>query len=241
MKAFLLAAGEGTRLRPITNSIPKCLVPIRQQPLLGIWLELCRESGIDEVLINLHAHGDAVRQFLSSNDCGVRITLSEEPVLLGSAGTIAAKRAWVGSDPHFFVFYADVLTNMDLTAMLDFHRRAGMAATLGLYEVPNPSQCGIVELDGKNIIRAFHEKPAQPAGNLAFSGVMIGTPEFLQALPADSPADLGFHLFPKLIGRMAGYVSREYLVDVGTMSNYEAAQQSWPGLGTVSRLESSHA
>src|SRR6266496_1813946 len=108
MKAFLLAAGEGTRLRPITNSIPKCLVPIRRQPLLGIWLELCRESGIDEVLINLHSHGDSVRQFLAEDDCGVRVTLSEEPVLLGSAGTIAANRAWVESDAHFFVFYADV-------------------------------------------------------------------------------------------------------------------------------------
>jgi mannose-1-phosphate guanylyltransferase len=241
MKAFLLAAGEGTRLRPITDTIPKCLVPIRRQPLLGIWLELCRESGIDEVLINLHAHSDAVRQFLSANNCDVRVKLFEEPVLLGSAGTIGANRAWVESDPQFFVFYADVLTNMDLTAMLDFHRRSGMAATLGLYEVPNPSQCGIVELDSNNTIRAFHEKPAHPAGNLAFSGVMIGTPEFLQALPADAPADLGFHLFPKLIGRMAGYISREYLVDVGTMGNYEAAQRSWPGVRTVSRLENSHA
>ena len=269
MKAFLLAAGEGTRLRPITNSIPKCLVPIRQQPLLGIWLELCRESGIDEVLVNLHSHGDAVRQFLSANDYGLRVTLSEEPTLLGSAGTIGANRAWVDSEPYFFVLYADVLTNMDLTAMLNFHRQAArrpsgpadgsprmpIAATLGLYEVPNPSQCGIVELDQNNIIRAFHEKPAQPNGNLAFSGVMIGTPEFLQALPSEAPADLGFHLFPKLIGRMAGYVSREYLVDVGTMSNYEAAQRSWPGLLSASTptatpdtressdscLESSHA
>ena len=253
MKAFLLAAGEGTRLRPITNSIPKCLVPIRQQPLLGIWLELCRESGIDEVLINLHAHAGAVRQFLSANDFGVRVTLVDEPVLLGSAGTIAANRPWVESEPCFFILYADVLTNMDLSAMLDFHRRTGMAATLGLYEVPNPSQCGIVELDKDHVIRAFHEKPAQPAGNLAFTGVMIAGPKFLQALPADAPADLGFHVLPKLIGHMAGYVSREYLVDIGTLGNYEAAQRSWPGLLSSgrpskdslevpeSRVEKSHA
>jgi mannose-1-phosphate guanylyltransferase len=238
MKAVLLAAGEGTRLRPITNSIPKCLVPIRQQPLLGIWLELCRDSDIGEVLINFHAHGDAVRQFVSERDYGVRVSWFEEPVLLGSAGTIAVNRAWLESEPCFFVFYADVLTNMDLSAMLDFHRRAGLAATLGLYEVPNPSQCGIVEVDEHNIVRAFREKPAQPAGRLAFSGVMIGTPEFLQAIPAGAPADLGFDVFPRLIGRMAGYRSREYLLDIGTMSNYEAAQRGWPGLR--SRLEHSH-
>jgi mannose-1-phosphate guanylyltransferase len=239
MKAFLLAAGEGTRLRPITNSIPKCLVPIRQQPLLGIWLELCREAGIDEVLINLHAHAGAVRQFLAESNHGVRVTLFEEPELLGSAGTIAANRAWVASDPSFFIFYADVLTNMNLGAMLDFHRRAGLAATLGLYEVSNPSQCGIVEVDGGNVIRGFQEKPANPKGNLAFTGVMIGTPELLEATPSSAPADLGFHVLPQLIGRMAGYVSGEYLVDVGTMRNYERAQRDWPGLR--SHMEHSHA
>lgn len=230
MKAFLLAAGEGTRLRPITNSIPKCLVPIRQQPLLGIWLDLCRESGIDEVLINLHAHADAVRSFVAERGDGLHIKLFHEPQLLGSAGTIAANREWVASDPCFWVFYADVLTNMDFGKMLDFHRSCGMAATLGLYEVPNPSQCGIVELDQQNVIRAFHEKPAHPAGNLAFSGVMIGAPEMLHSMPRTVPADLGFHVFPSLLGRMAGYASGEYLTDVGTMTNYEAAQQSWPGL-----------
>jgi mannose-1-phosphate guanylyltransferase len=230
MKAFLLAAGEGTRLRPITNSIPKCLVPIREQALLGIWLELCRDSGIDEVLVNLHAHAGAVRKFLTERDYGVRVKLSEESVLLGSAGTIAANREWVESDASFWVFYADVLTNMDLAKMLDFHRRCGQAATLGLYEVPNPSQCGIVELDERKVIRAFHEKPAEPKGNLAFSGVMIGTPELLKAIPPAAPADLGFHVFPQLIGRMAGYASREYLTDIGTMDNYKAAQRTWPGL-----------
>lgn len=230
MKAFLLAAGEGTRLRPITNSIPKCLVPIRGEALLGLWLQLCRDSGIDEVLINLHAHAGAVRQFLSERDYGVRVKLFEESALLGSAGTIAANREWVASESSFWVFYADVLTNMDLAKMLDFHLRCGQAATLGLYEVPNPSQCGIVELDDSKIIRAFHEKPAEPRGNLAFSGVMIGTPEFLKEIPSAVPADLGFHVFPQLIGCMAGYASKEYLTDVGTMENYEAAQRTWPGL-----------
>jgi mannose-1-phosphate guanylyltransferase len=115
MKAFLLAAGEGTRLRPLTDSIPKCLVPIRQKPLLEIWLQLCARSGIREVLINLHSHADAVRSFVAGRDFGVQIRLFEEPRLLGSAGTIAANRAWVQPDPYFWVFYADVLTNMNLS------------------------------------------------------------------------------------------------------------------------------
>lgn len=237
MKAFLLAGGDGTRLRPITNSIPKCLVPIREQPLLGIWLELCRASGIDEVLINLHSHAEAVRQFVAQRDYGLSVTLFDEPQLLGSAGTIAANRKWVESEPYFWVFYADVLTNMNLAAMLAFHRNLDVAATLGLYKVSNPAQCGIAQVDEGNLIRSFLEKPKEPAGNLAFSGVMIGTADLLDEIPPTIPADLGFHVFPRLIGRMAGYVSEEYLTDVGTLPSYEAAQNSWPGL----RLEHSHA
>lgn len=229
MKAFILAAGEGTRLRPVTNSIPKCLVPIQGEPLLAIWLELCRRSGIADVLINLHGYPDAVRRFIARRDYGVRIHLFDETTLLGSAGTIAANRAWVDPEPFFWIFYADVLTNMDLSRMLAFHQRSRVAATLGVYEVPNPHQCGIVEVDENKIIRRFVEKPANPVSNLAFSGVMIGTPEFLNAIPAASPADLGFHVFPELIGRMAAYVTTDYLVDIGTPVNYEAAQRSWRG------------
>ena len=230
MKAFILAAGEGTRLRPITDTIPKCLVPIQGRPLLAIWLDLCRRSGIGEVLINLHARAGDVRRFLAPGDHGLVVRLVEEPTMLGSAGTIAANRAWVRSEPCFWIFYADVLTNMDLPRMLAFHHQAGMSATLGVYEVENPSQCGIVEADGGNVIRGFVEKPAHPISNLAFSGLMIGTPEFLDAVPGRAPADLGFHVFPHLIGRMAAYQSTEYVIDIGTPDKYEEAQRTWPGL-----------
>jgi mannose-1-phosphate guanylyltransferase len=230
MKAFLLAAGEGTRLRPITNSIPKCLVPICGKPMLGIWLELCRRSGIDEVLVNLHAHADAVRRFLSEHDFGVNVRISEEPVLLGSAGTLFANRQWVEPEPYFWVFYADVLTNMDLGAMRVCHERSGMAATLGVYNVPDPSRCGIAQVDEHGIVHKFVEKPATPMGSLAFSGVMIMCREVIRQLPTTAPTDLGFEVIPRLGGRMVAYRIREYLLDIGTMANYERAQMSWPGL-----------
>jgi mannose-1-phosphate guanylyltransferase len=230
VKAFLLAAGEGTRLRPLTDSIPKCLVPIGQKSLLEIWLQLCARSGITEVLINLHSHADAVRSFVADGDFGVQIRLFEEPRLLGSAGTIAANRAWVQPDPYFWVFYADVLTNMNLSKMLRAHREQNLAATLGVYPAPNPSQCGILELDDASIIRSFEEKPREPKSDLAFSGVMIATPDLLREIPAVVPADIGFHVLPKLVGRMRAYVSDEYLIDIGTLEKYETAQRTWPGL-----------
>src|ERR1700758_2884726 len=138
MKAFLLAAGNGTRLRPLTDSIPKCLVPIRGVPLLQIWMDLCRRNGISEILINLHAHANVVRAFLQEGRSDMRVTISEERVLLGSAGTLLANRQWIGSDPEFWVFYADVLTTASLGALLEVHHRQNKLATLGLYEVPDP-------------------------------------------------------------------------------------------------------
>lgn len=229
MKAFLLAAGHGSRLRPITDTIPKCMVPIRGVPLLSIWLGLCRRIGIDEVLVNVHSHAAAVSKFLEANSNGVRVRVVAEPQLLGSAGTLRANRDWVGSDELFWVFYADVLNLTDLGGMIRMHRLRNPVATLGVYEVPDPRSCGIVTMDEEGVIREFVEKPPEPSSNLAFSGLMIGTPDLLKVIPESTPADIGFHVLPQLTGRMLGYRIDDYLIDIGTMENYEKAQVTWPG------------
>jgi mannose-1-phosphate guanylyltransferase len=234
MKAFLLAAGHGTRLKPFTDSVPKCLLPIRGEPLLGIWLGLCRLHGITEVLINTHAHSAAVNKFLVEHNHGLKIRISEEPTLLGSAGTLVANREWVGTDPEFFVLYADVLTNANLSSMAQFHRRLNQMATMGVYEVTNPTQCGIASLDDSGIVRDFVEKPQYPSSNLAFSGLLVANSKVLQFLPSASPADIGFHLLPQLVGRMVAFRMRDYLLDIGTPEKYAYAQETWPGLCTKS-------
>lgn len=230
MKAFLLAAGHGTRLRPITDTIPKCLVPIKGVPLLQIWLEQCAAHGIDDVLINLHAHKDVVSEFLRNNTSRTNVTISQEEVLLGSAGTLRAHREWVESEPYFWVFYADVLNSVNLSRMERFHRSKDVAATVGVYRVPDPTRCGIVVHDDNHIVRDFVEKPANPLSNLAFSGIMLASAHFLDEIPDNNPVDIGFHVLPRLVGRMAAYNIEEYLIDIGTMENYRLAQQSWPGL-----------
>lgn len=230
MKAFLLAAGQGTRLRPITDKVPKCLVPIRGVPMLKIWMEICRKAGIEEVMVNLHTHPDSVRRWLGTNADRVRVRIAEETTLLGSAGTLLANRDWVAAEPFFWILYADVLTNTSLTRMLELHRIHKMAATLGLYEVPDPSRCGIVSFDEQMVIREFVEKPSQPRGRWAFSGVMIGTPELINQIPSRYPVDLGFDVLPRLVGQMLAYPIRDYLLDIGTLDNYQAAQNTWPGL-----------
>lgn len=230
VKAFLLAAGHGTRLRPITDTIPKCLVPIRGTPLLAIWLRLCKQFGIDEILINIHAHAGIVQDFVRQNANGMQVRVMEEPQLLGSAGTLHRNRDWVASDDLFWIFYADVLSRADLGEMLRAHRQRRPAATLGVYEAADPCRCGIVSTDGDGMIQQFVEKPSAPVGNLAFSGLLIGTPEMLEVVPTATPADIGFHVLPQLTGRMLAYPIRDYLIDVGTVENYRTAQETWPGL-----------
>src|SRR5437867_9565600 len=109
-----MAAGNGTRLQPLTDSVPKCLLPIQGVPLLQVWLENCRTSGITDVLINAHCHAGQVKDFAKKLGTPVRIRITEEKHLLGSAGTLAENRSFVCGEAAFFVLYGDVLTNVAL-------------------------------------------------------------------------------------------------------------------------------
>ncbi len=229
MKAFLLAGGLGSRLRPLTDSTPKCLLPVQGIPLLQIWFDIFRQYNIDEVLINVHSHGDAVRRFIDDHKDGLKVRLFEENTLLGSAGTVLANREWVNKERSFWIFYADVLTTTNLNQMLTFHNSRGQIATIGVYEVPDPSRCGIVQVNEQGVVLDFVEKPKAPAGNLAFSGLMLATPALLNFIPDNCPVDLGFHVLPQIVGRMAAYRIPDFVIDIGTLETYRIAQQSWPG------------
>ena len=136
MKAYLLAAGKGTRLKPYTDRHPKCLIPIHGTPLLAIWIELLARHGVTEVLINTHHHADQVERFLDNARAGTSMDIRavHEPQLLGSAGTIQQNSRFVSGESDFIVAYADNLTNLNLTKMVDFHhqfRSMGGILTMG--------------------------------------------------------------------------------------------------------------
>jgi len=238
MKAFLLAAGKGTRLRPYTDAIPKCLIPIHGKPLLGIWLDHLRGQGIQEVLINTHHHAHQVEAFVRSySDCrDIHIVLSNEPKLLGSAGTIWHRRDFVDSEDDFMIIYADNLTNIDLKQFATFHRncrKKNGILTMGLFHAPNPSACGIAELDSNQRILAFTEKPEFPKSDLANAGIYLASREIFGCFPqipseAESVLDFGHHVLPLLAGRMYGYPMTEYLRDIGTIESYQQALTEWP-------------
>jgi mannose-1-phosphate guanylyltransferase len=161
----------------------------------------------------------------------VNVRLVHEDQLLGSAGTIAANRAWVGSDSAFWILYSDVLTNTNLRRMSEFHSQHSGIATLGLYQVPDPSRCGVAITDETGVIVDFEEKPGIPRSNWVFSGLMVAGPRILELIPPSVPADIGFHVLPRLVGKMVAYPIADYLLDIGTLPNYQKAQITWPGNG----------
>jgi mannose-1-phosphate guanylyltransferase len=239
MKAILLAAGKGTRLKPYTDRHPKCLIPIHGVPLLGIWIDLLGRHGVSEVLINTHHHADQVAHFLAQTRPHTSMALHSvyEPQLLGSAGTLWANRDFFAGQPDFIIAYADNLTNLNWTRMSDMHTRfrsMGGILTMGLIKAPDPRACGIVTLDGTGKIVKFVEKPEFPESDLANGGVYMAGREIFEFMgdrewAGQEACDIGHHLLPCLAGRMFGFpVAPDYLKDIGTPEAYQDALDQWP-------------
>ena len=227
MKVFLLAAGLGTRLGELTRHTPKCLLPIGGRPLLDYWFDALEAAGVTDVLVNLHHHAETMSTYLSKKTTPLRIRTLFEPVLLGSAGTVRAAWDFVAQERDFFIIYADNFARVDLRRLANFHADHGRPImTLVAYPTDQPQRCGIVELDATARVISFEEKPARPRSRFANAGLHMATTELRDYLPVKSPADLGFDVLPKLIGKMAGYVTDEYIQDIGTPEAYERAQRA---------------
>ncbi len=227
-KAFLLAAGLGTRLRPLTERVPKCLVPIHGRPLLDIWLDICEELGVREVLINTHHLADEVRSWARSRSSQVTIHLTHEEKLRGSAGTVAANRAFIEREQDFYIFYADNLVRADIRELSLFHLQHPGVLTLGLFRSSRPRDCGIVDLDVSSRIVSFEEKPVAPQSNLANAGIFVARSALFDYITEGQFADFGKDVIPKLIGRIWGKELGGYLLDIGTHENYLRALREWP-------------
>jgi len=227
MKAFLLAAGIGSRLRPLTDSTPKCMLEIGDRPMLDLWLERLHACGVDEVLVNLHHLPDVVHDHLAARPAPVTVRTSYEPELLGSAGTLLAHREWIDDEEMFIVCNADNLTDFDLRRLVEFHREADAVASLALFNAEQPSACGIVELDADGRVIGFTEKPARPLGDLANAGMYVFHPSVLDLIDTPPPADIGYHLLPRLVGRARGLRVGGYFLDIGTPDAYRRAREEW--------------
>lgn len=230
MKAFLLAAGLGTRLRPLTDELPKCLLPLGGKPLLEIWLNNLEQHGISEVLVNTHWHHEKVEAFLQERaGGGLKLIPFHEPELLGSAGTLEANKQWVADGEPFYILYADNYTSANLTRIASFHREHGLPFTLGVFKAEDPRRCGIAEIAEDGMVNSFVEKPEKPKSDLAAAGIYVADARIFDYFPAKEtspakPKDLGYHVIPRLVGCMKAYVIEDFLMDIGTPESYQKAQ-----------------
>jgi mannose-1-phosphate guanylyltransferase len=227
MRALLLAAGIGSRLRPLTDTIPKCMVTIHGRPLLDYWLELLFAADIERVLINTHWLAPKVQEFVQSSRWKERIDLVHEEVLLGTGGTLWKNRDYFGG-AGFLLAHADNLTDFDVAAMRRAHetRPAHCVMTMLAFRTDDPRSCGILELDDKNVVQAFHEKVENPPGNLANGAVYMFTPDILKRLSVfEKPfIDLSVDVIPQLLGLILAFETTGYHRDIGNQESLRRAE-----------------
>jgi mannose-1-phosphate guanylyltransferase len=225
MKAFILAAGKGTRLRPFTDALPKPLIPVLNRPVMANIMSLCKEHGFTDFIANLCYKGEQIEQaFGDGSSSGVNLQYSWEEKLLGTAGGVGRQADFL-RDGTFVIVSGDVVTDMDLSQMLAFHRSRGALITMAVKEVDDPSRFGIVVTEETGRILSFQEKPApgKEKSRLANTGIYIVEPEALDYIPAGEVFDFGHDLFPKLLAMAAPiYAMRTdaYWSDVGTLPQY---------------------
>lgn len=226
MRALLLAAGLGTRLRPITDTMPKCLVPIHEVPLLYIWLERLFDAGVERVIVNLHHFPQQVRDAVHGSYFADRVDLVEEPQLLGTGGTIRHTRSLHG-DGSLMVIHSDNLSLMDLGAFKAAHdgRPSDTVMTMALFDTDTPETCGIVVTDSAGRAIEMHEKLANPPGTLANAAVYIVEPDVVEHI-ATLPGpfiDMSTQVIPNLLGRIYTHKINGYHRDIGNLRALEQA------------------
>ena len=228
MNAILLAAGFGTRLRPLTETLPKCLVPIAGEPLLGIWLQRLAAAGVDKFLINTHYLHQQVANYINAHSLRSRIEIAHESILLGTAGTLAAHLDFLAGDDALLI-HADNWCLADLPGFIAAHRarQPRCMLTMLAFRTETPLTCGILEADDDGVVTGFHEKVANPPGNLANGAVYLMSPEFLEEVRANyvGVTDFSTQVLPEFVGRIQSYETTAPFLDIGTPASYARAQE----------------
>ncbi|MFZ0189298.1 MAG: mannose-1-phosphate guanyltransferase [Streptosporangiaceae bacterium] len=229
MKAVVMAGGEGTRLRPMTANQPKPMLPVANRPIMEHVLRLLKRHGFDETIVTVQFLAALVRNYFGDGEeFGMSLQYATEEMPLGTAGSVRNAEDALRDEP-FLVISGDALTDMDLTAMVKFHKEKGALVTVGLARMPNPLEFGIVITQENGRIQRFLEKPTwgQVFSDTVNTGLYVMEPEVLAEVPPGEMVDWSGDVFPKLLKRGAplfGYVSDGYWEDVGTHESYLKAQ-----------------
>jgi mannose-1-phosphate guanylyltransferase len=225
MRVMIMAAGAGTRLRPVTDLLPKPMAPIVNRPALYHILRLLRRHGFREVIINTHHLADTITGYFGDgSNLGMEITYSFEPELLGTAGGVKNNADFLGGGT-FLVMSGDALTDVDITGLVAHHARKGMVATMAVKEVADPSLYGVVVADDDGRVVGFQEKPTreEARSRLCNCGIYVFEPEILSHIPAGGFDDFGKRLFPDLLRGGVAFQAHAlggYWSDVGNLREY---------------------
>lgn len=229
MKAIVLAGGFATRLRPLSCTRQKLLFPVGNKPLLDWTLERLAKTQIDEVILAVNYMADQLFQHYEKSKYGMKLSYSIEKEPLGTGGAIKNAEKLVGDQEAFLVLNGDILTNFNHTKLLDKHERNKATATIALHHAEDPSRYGIVDLDEKNHVEKFIEKPAQKeaSGKLINAGIYILDPRIFDYIPNGLPISIERHTFPKLVSRkeIYGYLFEDLWIDIGKPRDYLKANQ----------------
>ncbi len=222
MQALILAGGEGTRLRPLTSTVPKPVVPLVDRPFVRYMLDWLRQHEITDIIVSCGHMAVGVRNVLGDGSAfGVKLRYVEEPEPLGTGGALKFAESLI--DGRFVMLNGDILTDLDLSAQIAQHERTGASATLALTPVDEPWNYGLVRTHGDGSVTEFVEKPArdQIDTNKISAGAYILEPEIFSMLEAGAPASIERDVFPELVGQgLYGYVAEGYWLDIGTPSRY---------------------
>ena len=227
MKALFLAGGNGSRLQPLTNKVPKPMVPIMNKPLLERTMINLKKSGISEIVISNCYKPYYIRDYFGNGkELGLKIQYIVEDLPMGTGG--AVKKAESQFDESFIVFNSDILSNMDIKKMMDFHKSKHALVTIAVTEVQNPSMYGVIEYDQRDYAISFTEKPKQEqiTSKHINAGIYIFEPEIFRQIPANCVVSLERDIFPKILekgGKIAVYKSSDYWMDIGTPEKYMQA------------------
>lgn len=228
LKALILAAGLGTRLRPITLSIPKCLVEINDKPLLHNWLNTLEDIGCKETLINTHYLSNMVDQFVDNYySKKMLVDTINEPKLLGTLGTLLENRLWFKNSTGMLI-HGDNFTNANFNLFLDAHysRPKECLITMMTFKTSNPESCGIVKTNNSGIMIDFYEKIQNPPSNLANGAVYLFDENFIDWLEERkfSGNDFSIDVLPLLKGRVQTWLTKNDFLDIGTPESLSKAR-----------------
>ena len=224
MRTILLAAGLGTRLRPLTDTTPKCLVPIKHKPLLDIWCESLLSAGVTRLLINLHYKSELVQQHISNSKFAKNVETVFEPQLLGTAGTLNANKKFF-ENQEGILLHADNYCEADIRQLISAHtnRPSICDLTMLAFRTSTPQTCGILEVADQNILQQMYEKSHDDHGNLANAAFYILSKKLIAGLRDET--DFRNEVISKYFGKALVVETRETFIDFGTPETYALAQQ----------------